>query len=81
MSAVFVPVRPPIPTAGAPPTPCRALIDATERDVALVLVGGEPLSGEVGLMSTLEPGDYEAVASPVCRCALQHGVKTPYAEY
>ena len=53
-----------LPPAGVPPTPYRALIDATERDVELVLVGGEPLAGDVGLMSVLKPGDHEIVASP-----------------
>jgi hypothetical protein len=53
-----------IPPAGVPPTVYRALIDATERDVELVLVGGQPLAGDVGLMSALEPGGYEVVTSP-----------------
>jgi cytosine/adenosine deaminase-related metal-dependent hydrolase len=52
------------PPAGVPPTPYRALIDATERDVELVLVGGEPMAGDVGLMSALKPGDHEVVTSP-----------------
>jgi hypothetical protein len=29
-----------------------------------VLAGGEPLAGDVGLMTALKPGDYETVASP-----------------
>ena len=41
-----------------------ASIDATEREVELVLVGGDPLAGETALMSALKPGDYEVVASP-----------------
>jgi cytosine/adenosine deaminase-related metal-dependent hydrolase len=53
-----------LPPAGVPPTPYRALIDATERDVELVLLGGEPLAGDVGLLSALKPGDHEIVASP-----------------
>jgi cytosine/adenosine deaminase-related metal-dependent hydrolase len=53
-----------LPPAGVPPTPYRGLIDATERDVELVLVGGEPLAGDVGLMTALKPGDNETVASP-----------------
>ena len=42
----------------------RDLIDATEREVGLVLVGGDPLAGDVALMSLLKPSDYEVVASP-----------------
>jgi cytosine/adenosine deaminase-related metal-dependent hydrolase len=53
-----------LPPAGVPPTPYRALIDASERDVELVLVGGEPRAGDVGLISALKPGDYETVTSP-----------------
>jgi hypothetical protein len=52
------------PPAGVPSTPYRALIDATERDVELVLGGGEPVVGDVGLISALKPGDYEVLASP-----------------
>jgi cytosine/adenosine deaminase-related metal-dependent hydrolase len=51
------------PSRGLPPTPYRDLIDATEREVALVLVGGEPLAGDVQLMSALKPGDTEVVTS------------------
>jgi hypothetical protein len=43
-----------------PPTVYRSLIDATERDVE-VLVGGEPLAGNVTRMASLKPGDYETV--------------------
>ena len=46
-----------------PNSPYRNLIDATERDVRLVLVNGEPLAGDVPLMATLKPGDYEIVTS------------------
>jgi hypothetical protein len=52
-----------LPPAGVPPTPYRALIDATERDVELVLVGSDPLAGDVGWISALKPGDYETVTS------------------
>jgi 5-methylthioadenosine/S-adenosylhomocysteine deaminase len=52
------------PALGLPDTVYRALIDATERDVELVLVGGEPLAGQTELMSALKPGDFEIV-----RCA------------
>jgi hypothetical protein len=51
------------PALGLPDTVYRALIDATERDVSLVLVGGEPLAGEIELMSALKPGDFEVVTS------------------
>jgi cytosine/adenosine deaminase-related metal-dependent hydrolase len=53
-----------LPPAGVPPTPYRALIDATERDVELVLVAGEPLAGDVGVISALKPDDHEILASP-----------------
>jgi hypothetical protein len=56
--------RPPqSPALGLPPTVYRDLIDATEGEVELVLVGGDPLAGDVDLMSSLKPGDYEVVAS------------------
>jgi hypothetical protein len=51
------------PTPGRPPTVYRDLINATERDVQLVLVGGDPLAGATGLMSALKPGDNETVTS------------------
>jgi hypothetical protein len=51
------------PALGLPPTVYRDLIDATEREVELVLVGGEPLGGDVKLMSTLKPSDHEVVSS------------------
>ncbi len=41
--------------------PYRSVIDATERDVRLVLVGGDPLYGDVTLMKKLKPSDYEQV--------------------
>jgi 5-methylthioadenosine/S-adenosylhomocysteine deaminase len=49
--------------AGLPDSPYRNLIDATEEDVRLVLVNGEPLSGDVALMAALKAGDYEVVTS------------------
>src|SRR5262249_15053292 len=51
------------PPAGVPPTPYRALIDATERDVELVLVGGEPVAGDSGLTSALTPAATQGVSS------------------
>jgi hypothetical protein len=48
---------------GLPDSPYRALIDATEQDVRMVLVGGDPLAGDVGVMQALKPGDYETVSS------------------
>jgi 5-methylthioadenosine/S-adenosylhomocysteine deaminase len=51
------------PPLGLPTSPYRDLIDATERDVELVLVGGEPLAGDVDVMAALKPGDHEVVAS------------------
>jgi cytosine/adenosine deaminase-related metal-dependent hydrolase len=49
---------------GLTDSPYRALIDATEQDVRLVLVNGVPLAGDVAVMQTLKPGDYEVVNSP-----------------
>jgi 5-methylthioadenosine/S-adenosylhomocysteine deaminase len=51
------------PTPGPAKSVYRALIDATERDVGLVMVGGEPLAGDKDLMSMLKPGDFEIVSS------------------
>lgn len=51
------------PTGGMPDSPYRSLLDATERDVRLVLVGGAPLAGDVDLMQALKPGDFEVVPS------------------
>ncbi len=41
--------------------PYRTLIEATERDVALVVVGGDPIYGDVSFMQALKPGDNEVV--------------------
>jgi 5-methylthioadenosine/S-adenosylhomocysteine deaminase len=46
-----------------PSSPYRNLIDATEKDVRLVLVNGEPLAGDVALMNQLKPGNYEVISS------------------
>ena len=43
--------------------PYRSVIDATEKDVRLVLVGGDPLYGDVDLMKKLKPSDYETVST------------------
>lgn len=53
------------PCAGLPSSPYRSLIDATERDVRLVLVGGDPLVGDLAVMQRLKPGDHEVITS-VC---------------
>jgi 5-methylthioadenosine/S-adenosylhomocysteine deaminase len=39
----------------------RDLIDSHEEDLDLVLVGGNPLAGDVGLMAALKPGDHEVI--------------------
>ena len=49
------------PTPGSVGSPYRSLIDATERDVQLVLVGGDPLAGSPALMKQLKPGDHELI--------------------
>ena len=51
------------PSGDLPPSVYRYLIDSTEHDVELVLVGGDPLTGDVDRMSALKPGDYEVVSS------------------
>jgi hypothetical protein len=61
---LFVVTKPQHPSAAnLPNSPYRNLIDATEQDVRLVLVNGEPLAGDVALMKLLKPGDYEVVTS------------------
>jgi len=50
-------------TRGLPDSPYRNLIDATEEDVRLVFVNGEPLAGDAALMADLKPGDYELITS------------------
>ena len=58
ISDSLVPTPPRIPRS-----PYRTLIDATEADVSLVLVGGEPMAGDVEMMELLKTGDIEIVAS------------------
>jgi cytosine/adenosine deaminase-related metal-dependent hydrolase len=48
---------------GVPPSVYRRLIDATERDVQLVTVGGRELAGSIGLLRRLKPGDHEVIRS------------------
>ena len=48
---------------GIPQSPYRRLIDATERDVSLVMVGGIAQAGDVEAMSSLKPGDFEVISS------------------
>jgi len=56
--------RPDRPSAEElPNSPYRNLIDATEADVRLVLVEGEPLAGDVALMNLFKLGDNEIVTS------------------
>lgn len=43
--------------------PYRAIVDATEKDVRLVVVGGDPLYGDVALMKKLKAADYETVST------------------
>jgi 5-methylthioadenosine/S-adenosylhomocysteine deaminase len=46
-----------------PNSPYRNLIDATEEEVRLVLVNGEPLAGDVEIMNRLKPADFEVITS------------------
>ncbi len=57
------PIPPAIPEI--PASPYRSLIDATEADVSLVLVGGEPVAGDVSSMHSLKPDDFEVIRSDV----------------
>ena len=43
--------------------PYRALVESTERDVALAVVGGDPVWGDVDVLRRLKPGDHEVVDS------------------
>ena len=51
------------PTGGMPDSPYRNLIDATERDVRLVLVGGAPVAGDPSVMRSLLGRDIQLVRS------------------
>jgi cytosine/adenosine deaminase-related metal-dependent hydrolase len=55
--------RPPGPPRRGPGSVYRSLIDATDRDVRLTLVGGDPLVGDVNLMRSLKRHDYETIRS------------------
>jgi|ETNmetMinimDraft_26_1059896.scaffolds.fasta_scaffold13398_1 hypothetical protein len=44
--------------------PYRSLIDSTEVDVQLVVIGGDPLYGNVEYMEALKPGDHEVIETP-----------------
>jgi len=46
-----------------PSSPYRTLIDATERDVRLVLVAGDPLVGDSEIMDQLKPGQAERITA------------------
>jgi hypothetical protein len=48
---------------GSPDAPNRSLIDATEEDVLLTVVDGNPLFGRPDWMALLKPGDFELRAS------------------
>jgi hypothetical protein len=59
---LFVITAPPKPPGdNLPQTPYRKLINATERDVRLVIVDGEPVAGDVAIMGNLKPNDYDVV--------------------
>jgi len=48
----------------------RSIIDATEKDVRLVMVGGDPLYGDLPVMETLKPSDHEKVIG----CAFEKAI-------
>ncbi|HEV8700818.1 MAG TPA: lamin tail domain-containing protein [Candidatus Polarisedimenticolia bacterium] len=49
--------------AGDPARAFRAPIEATEEDILLTVVDGDPLYGRPDWMAQLKPGDYETVGS------------------
>ena len=51
------------PTNGMPASPYRSLIDATERDVNLVTVAGDPIAGDVDVLRALRGHDFEILGS------------------
>jgi 5-methylthioadenosine/S-adenosylhomocysteine deaminase len=57
--------------AGNPAHVFRAPMDATEEDVLLTVVDGDPLYGRQDWMAQLKPGDYETVGSA---CGFQAGL-------
>jgi len=70
------------PTNGMPASPYRSLIDATERDVSLVTVSGDPIAGDVDVLRALRGRDLEVVGSSegnyakaidVTRAGVPHG--------
>lgn len=65
------------PTGGMPDSPYRSLIDATGKDVALVLVGGEPLAGDLPVVSSLRGSDFEVVTSPTGKYSKAIDVTVP----
>jgi 5-methylthioadenosine/S-adenosylhomocysteine deaminase len=48
---------------GSPAQAYRAPIDATEEDLSLAVVDGDPLYGRTDWMALLKPGDYETLTS------------------
>jgi cytosine/adenosine deaminase-related metal-dependent hydrolase len=53
------------PTGGMPNSPYRNLIDATERDVRLVLIDGKPVAGDPAAMKTAGATSITAVHSRI----------------
>src|SRR5262249_33038262 len=52
------------PTGGMPASPYRSLIDATQRDVRLVLLDGAPLAGDRDALRAAGARDVQPVRSP-----------------
>ena len=44
--------------------PFEELVNATERDVKLVFIGGDPLYGDSIFMAQMKPGDFEYIETP-----------------
>jgi 5-methylthioadenosine/S-adenosylhomocysteine deaminase len=55
--------KPNRPSTNLPDSPYRNLIDATEKDVRLVLVNGQPLAGDVAVITMLKSNDHEVIES------------------
>ena len=62
-----------------PGDPFEDLLNATEKDVELVLIGGDPLYGDSAFMVQLKPGDFEYIRTPCgftkCIDVTKEGVK------
>jgi cytosine/adenosine deaminase-related metal-dependent hydrolase len=56
---------------GDPSQPYASLVGATEEDVVLTVIDGDPLYGRPSFLEALKPGDYEVVTSA---CGFEAGI-------